>query len=164
MPLSANLRVPLLEITSNRRAGSELSPHIRSTIVGMKIGGQNGSQIARTLNLPQSTVYKTIDLALQRDANQSQSRSGAPAKYTIRDERRLLRFVRLNPKKTWRQVVEAIQLGVSKRTHQRMLNKYHITKWLAKKRPELTPDHAAARLSWAELRSEWTIEQWRQIL
>jgi hypothetical protein len=136
-----------MEITLNRRAGTELSPYIRSNIIGMKLSGQNGVTIAQDLHLPKSTVYKTINLSLQRVANQSKPRSGRPPKYDIRDERRVLRLVRQYPKMMWRHIVLALDLGLSKRTHQRILKKHNITKWLVKKRPFLTPAHTAHRLA-----------------
>src|ERR1700743_3125633 len=113
MRATPDIRAPLLEITSNRKAGTELSPHIRSVIIGMKLAGKNGVQIADALKLPQSTVYKTIDQFSERNENQSKPRSGAPKRYTERDERRVLRLVRQNPKMTWGGVVGALAFRIS---------------------------------------------------
>jgi transposase len=137
-----DLRAPLLEITSNGRARTELSPHIRNVIIGMKLGGKNGAQIAEELKLPRSTVYRTINLSSDRDANQSKPRSGRPKRCTTRDERRVLRLVQKNPKMTWHAVVAAHDLAVSKRTLQRILEENGISKWPARKRPILTKAYA----------------------
>jgi transposase len=132
MPSTPNIRAPLLDIISNRRAGTELSPHTRSVIIGMKLGGKNGVQIADELKLPRSTVYNTINQSSNRDANQSKPRSGQPKRYTARDERRVLRIVQQNPKMTWRAVMTALNLNVSKRTLQRILEEHGISKCLPK--------------------------------
>jgi transposase len=152
MRATPDIRAPLLEITSNRRAGTELSPHIRSVIIGMKLGGKNGVQIADALKLPRSTVYKTINEFSERDENQSKPRSGAPKRYTACDERRLLRLIQQNPKMTWNAVTTALNLAISKRTLQQILEEHGISKWLAKKRPLLTKAHAKQRRAWAVAR------------
>jgi hypothetical protein len=55
-------------------------------------------------------------------------------------------------------------LSLSRRTYYRILEKHHIKKWIAKKRPYLTEAHAQARLSWCQIRKDWTTEEWKSII
>ena len=41
-------------------------------------------------------------------------------------------------------------MRVHRKTLYRLLKKHHITNWIAKKRPKLTPVHARLRLQWAQ--------------
>ena len=36
--------------------------------------------------------------------------------------------------------------------------------WIAKKRPILSKDHAKARLAWAEVRKNWTLDDWAKVI
>jgi Transposase/DDE superfamily endonuclease len=164
MDRATNLQLILTETSVNRTPNTELSPHIRSVIIGMHIAGQNASQIARILKLPGATIRDQIRLFPQRHANQSLPRSGHPRVYTDRDERRILRIIRKEPKIRWRCLKLTTGLDISLWTFKRLLKRHGIRKWLSKKRPELTEEQAAARLAWAQARRYWTAYQWRRIL
>jgi transposase len=125
---SLNSRAVLREISANCTPNHELSPHIRSIIIGLALGGENASRIARRLKLPRTTVRDQINHYQDRDANQSKPRSGRPKSYGVRDERRVLRLVRQNPKMTWHHLQESLDLAISKRTYQRLLAKHGIRK------------------------------------
>jgi len=164
MERATNLRLILMETSVNRIPRTELSPHIRGVIIGMHIGGKNPSEIARILRLPRRTVRDQIHRFPQRHANQSRPRSGRPRAYTERDERRILRLIRREPKIRWRCLKLTTDIDISLRTFKRLLKRLHVRKWLSKKRPALTEEHAAARLAWALARRYWTAYQWRRIL
>ena len=163
MDRATNLRLILMETSVNRIPNTELSPHIRSVIIGMHIAGQNPSQIARILHLPRRTIRDQIRLFPLRHANQSLPRPGQPRVYTDRDERRIIRLIRRESKIQWRCLKLTTNIDISLRTFKRLLKKHHIRKWLSKKRPELTEEQAAARLAWALARRHWTAYQWRRI-
>ena len=78
--------------------------------------------------------------------------------------RRLIRHVRQNPKQTYAKVIKDFQLNCSHDTIARILKEYGIRKWIAKKRPLLTAEHAAARLKWCKEHVGWSIEQWKSII
>ncbi len=44
------------------------------------------------------------------------------------------------------------------------LRSQNLRKWLAKKRPKLTPEHAKKRLEWALARRSWTAEDFEGIV
>ncbi|RPA92483.1 hypothetical protein L873DRAFT_1779460, partial [Choiromyces venosus 120613-1] len=45
-----------------------------------------------------------------------------------------------------------------------ILREANITKWLAKSRPKLKPDHIAKRLKWAIVRKDWTVEDFEGVI
>jgi len=50
-------------------------------------------------------------------------------------------------------------VNIHRRTLYRLLKKHHITNWIAKKRPKLTPAHAQARLQWARRMRNFNFRQ-----
>jgi len=79
-------------------------------------------------------------------------------------ERHILRFVRASPKATYKELQKGIDREISKSTYYRILKKYNITNWRAKKRPALTPAVAKLRLKWAKQHVMWTQEQWSKVI
>ena len=93
-------RAALAEIDVNRIAGGELTPHQRGIIEGMKLGGVSGRKIAAYVKCAESTVRATVEKASQRNEGKLEPRSGRPKAYSKRDERHIIRTVRLHPKIT----------------------------------------------------------------
>ena len=114
--------------------------------------------------MPHSTVKDTINNSKSRNQGESAPRSGRPKVYTDRDERAILRLVRLNPKWTYRRLVAELECKPSRSIVTRILKKYNITKWAAKKRPELREIHAHERLVWAKAHENWTEDDWLKII
>ena len=64
-------RTPLGPISSNRIINKELTPAKRGIIIGRYAEGATATSIARTENVPRSTVYDTIKLIPLRDNQES---------------------------------------------------------------------------------------------
>ena len=162
MPRQA--RAALAQISGNARARLELSKADRNRIYGALDAGVRPSDVAGRLGFNFSTVRSTILLRdLRPQDGGVQPRSGRPKKLSDRDERILLRTVRLDPKITYLQLSKQLDLNISRSTYQRVLVHYNIRKWLAKKRPALTEDLAADRLAWARIHVTWTAADWARI-
>lgn len=138
-------RPALREISVNRPAGHELSVNQRAQIVGAVKCGVSIAETARALNFKPSTVKTTVRRDTERHANETLPRSGRPKKATDRDIRMIVRYARLNPKHTYRQIRKSLATMLSKNTIKRILEPFNIRKWQCKKRPELTEDVAAKR-------------------
>ena len=120
-------RTPLGSISRNRIRGHKLSPYTRAFIMGMKIAGKTPTQIALTVKTPARSIWTTIAQDAIRIDGKSRYRAGRPKCYTDRDERRLLRYVRLFPKHTYTQVGRELNLTFGKSTIKRILKEYSIT-------------------------------------
>ncbi|XTI89366.1 hypothetical protein V2W45_1213216, partial [Cenococcum geophilum] len=68
------------------------------------------------LNLPKSTVRDTLRNAPQRPQGLSIARIGRPLEHLERDERTLLRIIRINPRITYNKLAFKVGLLVSEST------------------------------------------------
>jgi hypothetical protein len=156
MHIMATPRRPLGLIDANIQDRKELSPFMRGQVVAAKRFGHRPAEIATVLNLPDSTVRTTIIRASQRPNGKSKKGRGRHKSYTTRDERNLLRHIRLNPKDTYAAVRQATSLKISRTTIKKIMKASGIANWRAKKRPALTEKHAQKRLAWCKARKDWT--------
>lgn len=154
-------RTPLASISSNRRRNQELSPYQRGLLVGAASAGASAAKISKTTNLSISTVRYTLFTDSSRHNGASKSRPGRPKALSERDERHLLRVVRLQPKISYSDIVEKTGLECHRKIVYRILKDHGITNWLVKKRPLLTPEVAAKRYAWCWERRDWTYDEWK---
>ena len=154
------LRTPLGPRSGNERRGPELTPYQRGLIVGAAGSGAKPTQLARQYKVSRDTIKSTLRLDLERKDGESKPRSGRPKAYSDRDERKILRQVRLHPKCTYADVRKACVVTLCDSTLKTILKKHGILNWRARKRPALTEEHAAARLAWCLLRKDWGVEEW----
>lgn len=139
-------RTPLAPISGNKPRGNELSQYMRGKIEFAAEIGAPRAEIAKTLNLPLTTVKYTLSKASQRHNGESLPRSGRPKEYSERDERAIVRIARRNPRIKYRDLILQAGIDLYRKTIYRILCEHGIKKWLAKKRPLLTEEHAKARL------------------
>jgi transposase len=143
----------------NRIKNKELSPYLRGSIQTWAAIGLGTAEIARKTFLTPETVKSTLLRNSQRHEGITLSRFGRPQKLSRRDRRTLLRFVRKNPKLTYKQVLADTGLPIGKKTVYKILKKEDIKKWIAKQRPLLIEETAKIRLNWCLARKDWTWEQ-----
>lgn len=154
-------RTPLCAIDANRPRGKDISPYVRGKIVGMADSGVPASKIQAQYGVSRKAVRGSIAQDSQRPEGKSAPHSGCPPTYTIRDERMMLRNLRLFPKSTFNDRRLESGVGMSNSTIKRLARKHGLHHWRAKKRPELTEEHAAERLLWCRCRAHWGVEEWK---
>lgn len=157
-------RTPLGPKSSNIAPRRELTPYTRGRIVGLASAGCSSASIARSVNCPDSTVRTTLKTAPSRDDGESAPRDGRPKILTSRDERHIIRRARIEPDITYLELKERCSLHCHEKTIYRVLKDYGLTNWLAKERPKLTPEVAVLRLNWAQLRKNWTVEDFKKCI
>lgn len=144
-------RTPLGPISGNRVQKTELLPYIRGQIIGQRFQGASLSQIADAFQLEKSTIQYTVEKAIERPEGHSKPRPRQPKVLLDRDERTLLRHIRLHPKDTYKQIKKAVDLKnpgsrkyISTTTIKNVCRKHNIAYWKAKKQPALTEKHVEA--------------------
>ena len=157
-------RTPLRSTSGNSRKGPELTPYQRGQISGAKTAGSTPTEISREYELPYSTITSTLKVQDQRTEGASLPRPGRHVCYTPSEERKVLRHVRANPRQTYAELIEACGLSCHKNTVKAILRKHGIQNWIAKRRPYLTPAHAAQRLAWALKFKGRNAEEWGMIM
>ena len=126
----------------------------------MRLSGRSNAQIQADLKISRGALRSTLTKDQLRDEGKNQLRCGTPLKYTEADERNLIRHVRLNPKDTYAQVIEACALNIKKDTVKKILKQYGIINWRARRRPHLTEKNAKKRLAWCRKMEGLTAEEW----
>ena len=148
-------RTPLGPISSNRPRGPELTPYKRGIINRAVQYGATPKVIAEQERIPESTIRWIISRASQRHNGVSKPRSGYPTIVTDRARRHIIHIARMNPRITYEDLKKESGHSYSKATAYRILKEYGLTNWLAKKRPLLTEEVAAKRLTWCLERKHW---------
>jgi len=156
-------RPPLAPISTNQVRRKELTPFERGQIVALDGVDLSQSKIAKVLKRPRSTIQDALKNSCQNPDGESLSRSGRPPILTPRDRRLLLREVRKHPKLTYKELKKATGLHYSTPTLRKALKEEGITRWIAKKRPKLTPENAKIRLNWARKHRDWGVLQWSKV-
>ena len=154
-------RTVLGSIDPNRTRGKDLSPYLRGKLIGAANAGQSHSSIQAEYGVSRSAIRGSIAQDHTRPEGFSAKKPGCPATYSIRDERLMLRNLRLFPKSTFDDRREESGVEMSNSTIKRLARKHGLHHWRAKKRPELTEEHAAERLLWCKCRAHWGVEEWK---
>jgi len=110
-----------------KTAQRELTPFQRGLILGASRFGATPTSIANAFNNTRQAVQFTIQHAAQLTNGEYPSRIGRLKAYTERDERLILRIVRLQPGITYKELVEASGCLLSHDTLYRILKQYNIT-------------------------------------
>jgi len=161
----AQPRQILGEISGNSKRGKELTPWDRATIVSQRKAGLTYPEISKELGIALTTVKKTVKKHSAGDSTgHSKPRSGRPKKHDDRVHRRIIRFCRTAPDATYAEVIERLQLDVSKDTVRRILKEQGITNWRKKKRPALTKENARERLLFCRKYKAWSADDWKKVI
>ena len=99
----------------------------------MTFKGAKSSEIEVALDCSRGALRSTLKFTHLRDEGKSQPRTGAPKACTDANERNLLRHIRKNPKDSYAKVQEACEMTCSKSTIKRILVKYRIHNWRARR-------------------------------
>lgn len=85
-----------------------------------------------------------------RHNEESLKRSGRPSKLDDNDRQKILQKIHEQPRVLYEDLLAKVDYKVKKRSIARLLGVENLKKWRMMKRPYLTPEHAIARLRWAE--------------
>jgi transposase len=110
----------------------------------------------------------TIKSFIQREARQAQnhtpSRPGPKRKLSEEDRDHIYDIVHhQNPHIKHRDLLREVDNKIKLSSLRNLLREMGKRKWLQKRRPMLTADHARQRLRWARRNRKWTAIWWRQI-
>ena len=100
---------------------AELSAAQRAYICGLYDGLKNAAEVARRTGIPKSTIKYTIKLSETRQEQQSGTRSGRPKALSALDGQRLVRHFQQHPRDSFDQVIQTLELNISRTTCRRYL-------------------------------------------
>ena len=139
-------------MTTKIRGGADLTPYQRGQIIGLASSGQTQRAIMTQLSLSRSAVQGTIERHKSRPNGLSAPRPGHPPKFTLRETRTMLRCVRLYPKMTFAERRAHCNTEMSNSHIKNFCREIGLSHWRAKKRPELSEEHAKLRFEWCQIR------------
>lgn len=148
-------------ISGNRGQNDELSNEQRSAVVAAVSSGTSKTEVARAFNVNRTTIYRTIERFKQQQSNESRHRPGAPKALTPRAVRGVIRTVRKEPRTSYNALQAQSQLPVHVSTLKRVIYCQGLKKYIAAKKPHLTPGVAKKRLAFA---TEMATFDWRNTL
>jgi len=117
-------RTPLRAINGNRKGrGPDLSPYLRGKIIGHAKAGDSPAEIQVALSV-RGAVRGSITQDNARPNGESAPHSGCPPTYTDRDERIMLRHLRLYLKSTFNERRQDCDTKMSNSTIKRLARKH----------------------------------------
>jgi transposase len=144
--------------------GVELSPQMRSRICELRSIHWSYGRIHRKYpEIPISTIQTTCRRERIRQDNQTRPRIGAPRKLSEQQRDHIYDTIQQNPHVMIPDLLAEVDHVVKKRSIQRLLNEMDMRKWKQRRRAEIKPEHAAARLQWAQTYSHFTPEDWARV-
>ena len=114
------LRTPLASISSNRRRNTQYTSFQKVVIIGVIDGGLTPSRIQKQYRVPESSVRYILQNHFNNDDCETKSRFRALKKFTIRDERHIIRNVRRNLKIIYQDLIKQIEMNVCSKIIQRV--------------------------------------------
>ena len=114
-------RTPLTPISRNKGPRKEHDLLIKGQILGQNKAGLTPTQISRNLELPRSSICDILESLKSDPTGANKPRSGRPSILSPRDNRALIRYVRQEPKATWRNIKTVTGLEIDTGTLRRTL-------------------------------------------
>ena len=124
--MPATLRTLLGLITLNRIRKKQLSLYTKGKIIGVHLFSVKLADIVRIFEIPDQTVYDTINNAISRPYRTPLQKLSRLVLYTDRDERLILRFVRTHRKTKYTVIKYEYGLTISYSSIKRILRKNRI--------------------------------------
>lgn len=140
--------------------------HVREAIVNRMKRENNQSKTARELGVSRRSVQEVMCKYRAGLGVEDLKKRGRRRKLTVRQERKLARESRKNPKMTANELRFALNLSssVSVNTVKRSLRRAHLFGRVAVKKPLLTSKQINKRLEWCLKRRNWSQNQWERIV
>jgi transposase len=151
-----------------KKKNSELTQVERGKILGLRISGSSLAKIAKTFNIPKSTVHDTIKRYENVENLKSAPRSGRPKLLKVEDQKILkeiaLKGNRSSLEEIQKRFAEVNSVKVSKNTIRTNLHELGIFSRIAANKPLLKNQQRENRLKWCMQRRNWTVRQWKAII
>lgn len=145
--------------------GKEVTPRKRCSIVSLRKTGMSIRAIACLLHLPKSTVCNIVQRGKVSAYGTRKTRSGRPRVTTPRDDNMIKRLATTNPSISSTEIRCQLPLRCSTQTiRRRLVNQFNLRAHRPAKKPLLTPNQRKKRLQFCKRYSNWTIDDWKEVL
>lgn len=143
-----------------------ISNSIRQRIVEDVLTGKSYREVANQFQCSHSAVQKLYNKFLKTSSIENLLKTGRPKTTSPRENRKLIRLSRINPKWTSKKLKANWGCGnmVSVSTVKRILNRAKLFGRVAARKPLLSMVHKNKRLSWCKSYDGWSNADWNKII
>src|SRR6185369_4506371 len=142
----------------------ELKLEEKGGIIALWKNGLKIAEIARQMELPDSTVRSFIKRYDERGTLENQPRPGRPSVITERQKRLLVHETMKNRSTSLHELTTNIGLEVSKTTVSSCLHDVGIGSYVAAKKPFISNENRKKRLIWCKEHINWSMPEWSSII
>ena len=138
-------------------------------VVQLSEEGVSGSKIAELLQLNRLIILKFLKRFKSSGSVENKQRSGRPRKTDARAERRLIRIVKINPRKTLQDVTSVFNsqtpTKISNTTVKRRLQFHGYKRRVVKKKIVISKQNRVRQRAWCRTKLHMTVENyWRKVI
>jgi transposase len=142
----------------------ELTPEERKIIVDMRSNNISYRAIAKSTNIPHSTVQSVIKRFIDSGTVISAPRNGRTPILSTRNLRNLKNVVIKNRRVTLHEIQSELPINVSTKTIGRNLAQLGYRSKMAIKKPFISKKNAKRRLLWCHCFRKWTVKDWKRVI
>src|SRR5215813_9171592 len=142
----------------------ELTSEERCQFITMSKLNMKGVDIARQMNLRESTICAVINRWGGSKKYNSAHRGGRPQKLGERETRRLTLIVKRNRKATLNDIHRNLHLNIHKVIIGRKLRNLDFRSRKPIRKPFISKKNAKARKLWSKLHLGWTLKDWKRVI
>lgn len=129
-----------------------------------KIDAWTSGKIGQHLNRARSTIRSFIERFIKSGKIQNKPSTGRPRLMTDRNLKKLLTFVKNNPKKTLMEFKQAVGLNISVKTLAVYLKRNGYNRYRMRKKPRMIEPIMKKRLIFARNMRRTSISQWFKVI
>ena len=144
--------------------GKKIKKSLEKKIISQLNEGKTSRRIARNEKVGRSTVQriaKANEIPLK-------SKGGRKKKLTTRDEKFCAKQITSGKSKSVTELTKILKedhnISIDRRTVARALNNQGLRAGEKKKKPGLSQKNIKARLEWAKVHKDWTVEDWNRVI
>lgn len=145
-------------------SGKQISLDVRNLVVRDRQKGISFRKIAQKYSISIGAVQHIWKKYETRGIVRNLSGQGRHRKTSHRDDARIIRMAKQNPKISSREIMESMNLNVDRRTIRRRLNESGLKSSLASKRPFISKRNKLKRLEFAKKYAGMSVAFWKRVL
>ena len=135
-----------------------------ASILSFSEAGWPTRAIGQKLHRSQSVVSRTLRNYEFESFIERKPRPKPPHKTSIRGDRLLLRIAKQNSSLPLHDITNISEFPISDRTLSRRLQEVELYSRVKRHKPYLSDENMKARLHWAIMHKDWSLEQWKKVI
>lgn len=148
--------------------GKEIPLHIKRLIIKLRDEGKSLRQIGKIVDKPHSSIQRVIQNFLDTGSLSARPRCGRPKKLSVREERKIIRKIKVNPKLSASNIAADLNATCNKRicpeTVRNVLRTAGYHGRIARRKPYISKINRKKRIEFAKSHLNKSPEFWNKII